>query len=174
MGGVALTIPPTEVSAVFSQRPAPSSSMTVEDGCGRSTSPSPSAVSGHRMAVTVDASVPGTYLVRWRTVSVTDGHAAQGAFSFTVAGAPSGCSAPAPAGEKARHDPAQHSAHVASGIHGAHDYDAAASIAAAVAGAESGAPERSPSGRSPLVVPGGLAVAGLGLAPTLVRRLRRC
>lgn len=194
---------PAEVWAEFTEPPAPSSHLEIDDACGRRVDNDDSRVLGMRITVGLDSTGPGRYLVRWTTVSLTDGHPAKGWFAFTVLGAPASCpgravgatetsgqtspaaagssrtspgpaTAPASAAVPPGHDPTQHAGHVASGAHGGHDYDPAASIAAAVAGSEGRAPGRNPSGRSPLVLPGGLAVVGLGLAPSLVRRLRRC
>jgi len=43
-----------------------------------------SAPAASQVTVTLPALTPGTYQVRWSVLSVDDGHATQGTFSFTI------------------------------------------------------------------------------------------
>jgi copper transport protein len=86
--GATVTTAPTQVLAVFSERPDPRlSSMSVTDqsgmvrGGGR---PTPVAAHPTELTVPIEGRGDGSYTVRWRAVSADDGHVSSGSFTFAV------------------------------------------------------------------------------------------
>lgn len=95
--GATLAEAPATVQIIFSEQPDPRlSAIHVLDSAGRiedagPTTPNPGGP--NELQVDVRPLPNGVYTVTWRTVSVTDGHLATGAFTFGVGIAPAGAAA---------------------------------------------------------------------------------
>jgi methionine-rich copper-binding protein CopC len=84
-----LAAAPALVSVTFSQSVSRSGTAITVIGPDGSTASGATAVNGAVASTAMRAAGSGTYLVRWANVSIEDGHAANGSFNFTVAGAAS-------------------------------------------------------------------------------------
>jgi copper transport protein len=80
--GEILGTTPGVVTLRFSEPLEPrSSTVTVSDPAGASFA---GTASGTRLVVPVTTNLPGSYVVKWRSVSAEDGHTTTGSFKFSV------------------------------------------------------------------------------------------
>ncbi len=86
--GARLARGPAQIELFFSETLEPAlSTIDVVDATGRSVTLDTARVDASdagRLTVSVRALTDGAYTVRWRVVSVTDGHASDGAYAFSV------------------------------------------------------------------------------------------
>jgi methionine-rich copper-binding protein CopC len=90
--GTSVATPPERVTVFFSALLTPTgSTLTVVDGAGATVSQGAAQVvpsDQHAMQIALRPALgPGTYTVRWQSVSAEDGEDDSGTFSFTVGGA---------------------------------------------------------------------------------------
>lgn len=75
---------PASVWAEFTEPVTLDSRLEVYDPCGARVDGGDSSVTGYRITVSMDSERAGTYTVAFAVISAVDGHATQGAFTFTA------------------------------------------------------------------------------------------
>lgn len=90
-----LDVPPQQITLWFSEPVDPGlSAVTLLDAAGsRHGGPGSVSPDGRRMTVPVTALPRGVYTVRWRVLSMVDGHVTSGNFMFGIGQAPPGAAA---------------------------------------------------------------------------------
>jgi copper transport protein len=84
-GSVQSTVP-ERVAIAFPDPQARAARIQVTDPCGARADSGGTSVSGARVAVAVDATASGRYVVRYAGVSSVDGSSTRGTFTFRVQG----------------------------------------------------------------------------------------